>query len=96
MNHDIMNNTELQIYVIIGTRENVSQDEIGGPFVPHPTDELITAFCSETRAQEFISSQRLSQKKSRPRSDTAYYKNGYYDMKYESIFVEDIHNSHET
>ena len=70
----------MTIYVILGTRECVSQDKIGEAFVPHPTKEVVTVFTSYEKANQYILAQRLKTPKRKSYSDTSYYKGGFYDM----------------
>lgn len=76
------------VYVVIGEKENVYQDEIGGPFLPHPDKEIVRVFRDGESARKFMADNKLSKGKRQPYGDTVYYRNGYYDMEIESWEVE--------
>jgi hypothetical protein len=78
----------MTVYVVIGERENVYQDEIGGPFVPHPDKEIVKVFSDGESARKFVADNKLSKRKREPYGDTSYYRNGYYDLEIESWEVE--------
>ena len=46
----------MKLYIVIGERENVYQDEIGGPFLPHPSKEIVSVFSTLEKAEKFITS----------------------------------------
>ncbi len=70
----------MNAYIIIGTRQNVSQDEIGGPFVPHPEKEVVIGFFNIKDAENYIIKNKLEKPRKSSYSDTSYYNGGYYDM----------------
>ena len=76
------------IYVVVGIRESVSQDCIGGPFLPHPTGEVVKAFVKEQDAYDYINNCRLKKPIKKSYGDTSYFKGGYYDMEYDSVTLE--------
>ena len=78
----------MTIYIVIGERENVYQDEIGGPFLPHSDKEIVKVFSDGESARKFVSDSKLTKGKRQPYGDTVYYRNGYYDMEIESWEVE--------
>lgn len=78
----------MTIYIVIGTRENVFQDTVGGEFMPHPDKEIVKVFSSGEKAREFVANCKLKIPISRTYGDTSYYQNGYYDMEIESHSVE--------
>lgn len=78
----------MNVYVVIGERENVYQDEIGGLFLPHPDKEIVKVFSDGESARKFVADSKLTKGKRQPYGDTSYYRNGYYDMEIESWEVE--------
>jgi hypothetical protein len=78
----------MKVYIVIGTRENVFQDEIGGPFLPHPDKEIVQVFSDYANASKFVGDNKLAKGKRERYGDTCYYRNGYYDMEIESWEVE--------
>jgi hypothetical protein len=78
----------MTVYVVIGEKENVYQDEIGGPFVPHPDKQIVKVFSDGESARKFVADSKLSKGKRQPYGDTSYYRNGYYDLEIESWEVE--------
>ena len=74
----------MTIYIVLGEREGVYQEKIGEPFIAHPQKEVVKAFKSYEKANQFILSQRLSKPKRQRFGDTAYYKGDFYDMEIES------------
>lgn len=78
----------MTVYVVIGEKENVFQDEIGGPFVAHPDKEIVKVFSDGENARKFVADNKLSEGKRERYGDTCYYRNGYYDMLIESWEVE--------
>jgi hypothetical protein len=78
----------MKVYIVIGTKENVFQDEIGGPFLPHPDKEIVQVFSDYANALKFVSNNKLAKGKRERYGDTSYYRNGYYDMEIESWEVE--------
>jgi hypothetical protein len=78
----------MNVYVVIGERENVYQDEIGGLFLPHPDKEIVKVFSDGESARKFVADSKLAKGKRQPYGDTSYYINGYYDMEIESWEVE--------
>lgn len=75
------------IYIVIGTRENVYQDEIGGPFIPHPDKELVIGFYNQRDAENYISINKLEKVKKQLYGDTSYYKDGFYEMEIQEVEV---------
>lgn len=78
----------MTIYVVIGTKENVFQDTVGGEFLPHPDKEIVKVFNDGDRAREFVSDCKLKDPTRKPYGDTIYYQYGYYDMEIETHNVE--------
>lgn len=78
----------MTIYIVIGTKENVYQDEIDGPFVSHPDKEIVRVFSNGDDARKFVADNKLPKGKRQPYGDTSYYTNGYYDLEIESWEVE--------
>jgi hypothetical protein len=78
----------MTIYVVIGTKENVFQDIVGGEFVAHPDKEIVRIFCNDDKAREFVKSSKLVAGTRKSYGDTVYYSGGYYDMEIESHSVE--------
>lgn len=78
----------MNVYIVIGERENVYQDEIGGLFLPHPDKEIVKVFSDGESARKFVADSKLTKGKRQPYGDTSYYRNGYYDMEIESWEVE--------
>jgi hypothetical protein len=74
---------EVEVYIVIGVKENVYQDTIGGPFTEHPDKEIVEIFLSEDDVKEFIASQELKKPKRVSYGDTLYYRGGYFDLYYE-------------
>lgn len=78
----------MTVYIVIGTKENVYQDEIDGPFVSHPDKEIVKVFSNDDDARKFVADNKLANGKREPYGDTSYYRNGYYDLEIESREVE--------
>ena len=78
----------MMVYIVIGEVEGVYQDEIGGPFLPHPRKEIVKVFSDGKSARKFVADSKLVMGKRQPYGDTSYYKNGYYDLEIESWDVE--------
>jgi hypothetical protein len=78
----------MTVYIVIGTRENVYQDEIDGPFVSHPDKEIVSVFSNADNANKYVADNKLSKGKRERYGDTSYYRNGYYDLEIESWEVE--------
>lgn len=76
------------IYIVIGTKENVFQDTVGGEFMPHPDKEIVKVFSNVDNAREFVDNSKLAKPFRKTYGDTVYYENGYYDMEIESHSVE--------
>lgn len=53
----------MKVYIVIGEKENVHQDEIGGPFIEHPIKEVVCAFLKEEDATSFVAKSRLKKPK---------------------------------
>jgi hypothetical protein len=79
----------MTIYVILGTRECVYQDRIDEAFVPHPTKEVVTAFTSYEKANQFLLTQHLKTPKHQSHGDTSYYKDGFYDMEIQGTELDE-------
>jgi len=77
------------VYIVIGVKENVYQDKIGGPFISHKNKELICGFKTEEECIEYIKNQRLNKPKKQRFGDTSYYKNGYLEMEYEIVEIKE-------
>lgn len=52
-----------QLYVVIGTEENLSQSRVGGDFTEHPEETEIALFSSEKLANAWIKKNTLSKPK---------------------------------
>ena len=78
----------MNIYIVIGTKENVYQDTVGGEFLPHPDKEIVNVFSDFSDATKFVADNKLAKGKRERYGDTCYYRNGYYDMEIESWEVE--------
>lgn len=76
------------VHVVIGTRENVYQDTVGGNFEPHPEKEIVRIFTDESEAENFVRNSRLKTPKKQRYGDTAHYKQGYYELEIESHKLE--------
>lgn len=77
-----------KVYVVVGTTENVYQDEIGGEFLPHPSKEIVRIFKKEQDAEDFIKNSKLKNPERKSYGDTSYYKGGYYELESETHTVE--------
>ena len=78
----------MKVYIVIGTKENIYQDEIGGPFVSHPDKEIVKVFSNDNDAIKFVADNKLAKDKRKPYGDTSYYRNGYYGLEIENWEVE--------
>ena len=78
----------MTVYIVIGEKENVYQDTIGGEFLSHPDKEIVRVFSSPDDARKFVSDNKLAKVKRERYGDTSYYRNGYYDLEIESWEVE--------
>jgi hypothetical protein len=78
----------MTVYIVVGEKENVYQDEIDGPFVSHPDKKIVKVFSDEESARKFVADNKLSKGKREPYGDTSYYHNGYYYLEIESWDVE--------
>ena len=76
------------IYVVVGTTEHVAQDTIGGPFTSQYTQEVVKAFESLKRAEEYIHQSRLDKPKQKAYAGKKYYRGGYYEMEVQSVELE--------
>lgn len=81
-------NLEMAVYVIIGTTEEVCQEQIGGPFVSSFHKEIVKIFKDRHRAENFIESQRLKKPIKKTFSGEKSFRGGYYDMEIEEFYVE--------
>lgn len=79
----------MKLFIVIGTRENIYQDQIGGPFTSHPEKEIAAIFKTEESAKLFISSNKLKKPIKQSYSDTQYYKTGHLDMDIEEHYLND-------
>lgn len=77
------------VYVIIGTREEVGQVEIGGGFVTHYTKEIVGIFRSEEKAQDFIKRNALKKPRKETFSGAKYYKTGHYSLEIEEHYINE-------
>lgn len=77
----------MTVHIVIGIRENVYQDRIGEPFTKHPARELVRGFLNKEDATTYISNQKLKKVSKRHCGDTAYYKNGYFELEIEEVDV---------
>lgn len=78
----------MELFVVIGTKENVYQDKIGGQFLAHPDKEIVKIFSDENKAKNFIENSKLAKPKKVPYGDTSYYRGGYENMEIETRFLE--------
>ena len=78
----------MMVYIVLGEVEGVYQDEIGGPFIPHPRKEIVRVFSSRETAENWVRNCKLSKPRKDSYGDTSYYRFGYYDMEIESREVE--------
>lgn len=79
-----------EIYVVLGTIEEIGQTYIGGDFEASYSKELVIAFNTRKQAQEYVNGQKLAKpKKDGTYSGVAYYKHGYYDLDIETVKLED-------
>lgn len=78
----------MQVYIVIGTKENVYQDTVDGEFLPHPDKEIIRVFSSVEQARQFVDTSKLAKPTRKVYGDTSYYHGGYYDMEIESHIVD--------
>jgi hypothetical protein len=78
----------MEVFIIIGTKENVYQDIIGGDFTPHPDKEIVRVFSSVDRARQFVANSKLVKPTRKGYGDTSYYRGGYYDMEIESHIID--------
>lgn len=78
----------MKVYVVIGETENIYQDEIGGPFVPHPKKEIVRVFSSQEDAENFVGNMKLKEPQRMSYGDTSFYRGGYYEMEIEDHDVE--------
>ena len=79
----------MKLFVVIGTRENVYQDQIGGPFLSHPEKEIVAIFKTEEYAKLFISNNKLKKQKKSSYSDTENYKTGHESMNIEEHYLNE-------
>lgn len=79
----------MKLYIVIGERENVYQDEIGGPFLPHPSKEIVSVFSTLEKAEKFITSNKLKKQKKERFGDTENYKTGHESMEIEEHFLNE-------
>lgn len=73
----------MRVYIVIGTTESVYQDEIGGPFLPHPDKEIVEVFSNREDAENFVKNSKLKKPERRSYGDTSFYKGGYYELEIE-------------
>jgi hypothetical protein len=78
----------MNVHVVVGTKQNVYQDTIGGPFETHPDKEIVKIFSDENKAKNFIENAKLAKPKKERYGDTSYYRGGYEDMEIETYSVE--------
>ena len=78
----------MQVYIIIGTKENVYQDTIDGEFLPHPDKEIVRVFSSGEQARQFVANSKLDKPTRKTYGDTSYYRGGYYDMEIENHTID--------
>jgi hypothetical protein len=71
------------IYIVIGTKENVWQDKIGGDFTEHPITEIVAAFYDEEDAYKEIKRRKLKKQVHQSYGDSYWYKGGYSEMNIE-------------
>jgi hypothetical protein len=73
----------MRVYIVIGTTEGVYQDEIGGPFLPHPDKEIVEVFSKQEDAENFVKNRKLKKPERGSYGDTSFYKGGYYELEVE-------------
>lgn len=78
----------MNVYVVVGTIENVYQEIIGGPFEAHPKKEIVRIFKDESAAENFVKNSQLKCPRKHSYGDTSYYKGGYYELEVETHEVE--------
>jgi hypothetical protein len=78
----------MQVYIVIGTKENVYQETVGGEFLPHPDKQIIRVFSSGEHARQFVATSKLAKPTRKGYGDTSYYRGGYYDMEIESHIID--------
>ena len=64
----------MEIFIVIGTKENVYQDTIGGEFKPHPDKEIVEVFYDKDEAENFVQKSKLTKPKRERYGDTSYYR----------------------
>ena len=74
----------MTVYIVIGEKDHIYQDEIDGPFVSHPDKEIVKVFSKQQAAEYFVQECKLSKPKKERYGDTSYYKFGYCSMEIES------------
>lgn len=79
----------MKVYIVIGTRENVHQDTIGGEFVAHPDKEIVEVFRTQEDAENFVKNRKLKKPERRSFGDTSFYRGGYYELEIEDHEVRD-------
>lgn len=52
------------MFALYALEDNISRDEIDGPYVEHPSKELVALFTSKKKAEDYVNTNRL--KKPRP------------------------------
>jgi len=77
------------IYIVLGERECVYQERIGGEFTPHPEKEVVRAFRTEAAAEEFVRKSKLQKPKKERFGDTSHYRGGYCGLEVMSVTLED-------
>ena len=74
----------MTVYIVIGEKQNVYQDEVGGDFVPHQDKEIVAVFSDRESATNFVTDNKLAKSSQNRYGDISYYRNGYYDLEIES------------
>ena len=83
----------MQVYIVIGTKENVYQETVGGEFLPHPDKEIVRVFSSGEQARQFVATSKLAKPTRKSYGDTSYYRGGYYDMEIENHIIGAINET---
>ncbi len=70
----------MTVYIIIGEKQEVGQEQIGGPFITSSYDEIVEVFDSEEKAIAFIEKNKLKKPKKENFAGTECYKTGHYSL----------------
>ena len=75
-------------YALYGLNSNNSQDIIGGPWVEHPSKDLIAVFTSFEKASQYVSRSRLKNPKHFTWGNSKVFRNGSLLAVYEDCEIE--------